>query len=269
MAELNELPPLQGDGEPVNDSAPVVLIPVSAEDVARHKRRIAFWWWTAALTVLLIAGYEYKRWVDPTHAQQSFEAGMTMYAVARYPQAIVAFDRAASLAPKNPDAFLMRGRANAGDQRIDAAIADFTKALELRPNDTQAMLERAREYLELKRYSAAIDDANRAIAVDSRFAPAYNVRGVAIRKLGDPKKALEDFTRAIELSAVTDNYFQRGATYQMLGDHRRALADFDQMIALQPDAAPAYFARAESRLAIGDVRGAEMDREQGRILDGR
>jgi len=121
----------------------------------------------------------------------------------------------------------------------------------------------------VKDFQSAVADANRALEIDSRFAPAYNLRGVAVRSLGDPRRALDDLTRAIQLSPDSDNYFQRGATYQMLGDHERALADLNKMIAIQPGSAPAYFARAESRLALGDVQGAEQDRLQGRYLDGR
>jgi hypothetical protein len=35
-----------------------------------------------------------------------------------------------------------------------------------------------------------------------------------------------------------------------------------------PDLASAFFARAESRRAIGDLTGAQQDHRQGRILDG-
>lgn len=222
-----------------------------------------------SITAVLFAGYYYKRSIDQIHAQQSFDSGMRLFTIARYPQSILAFDRAISLNPSFAEAYLIRGRANAGDSRTDAAISDFTRALALRPNNIQAMLLRGREYLEVKDYRAAVADADRALAADSRFAPAFNLRGMAERALGDPRKALEDFTRAISLSPVTDNYFQRGATYQVMGDHQRAILDFDEMLRIQPDAAPAYFARAESRLALGDERGAEEDRAQGRILDGR
>ncbi len=112
-------------------------------------------------------------------------------------------------------------------------------------------------------------DADQAIAIDAKAARAYNLRGLVIRTMGDPRKALENFTRAVELEPNEDNYYQRGATYQLLGEHRRAIADFDQVIAFKPDQAPAYFARAESRRAIGDLSGAAADHKQGLIIDGR
>jgi tetratricopeptide (TPR) repeat protein len=265
---LNEAPEPLPDREQT-EQAPLVLIPVTADDVARQKRRVHIWVWAAVAAVLLMAGYLDKRWTDPIGARESYEAGVRLYKVARYPQAILAFDRAVSLAPDMADGYLMRGRAYAGDGKIDRAIADFGKAIEKRSGDTQALLGRGRCWLELKDFRAAIADADRAIALDSRLSAGYNLRGVAVRGLGDAQRAIPDLTRAIELSPDSFNYYQRGATYQVLGEHRLALEDFDQMIAIQPDAASAYFARAESRLAVGDVRGAEQDRTQGRILDGR
>lgn len=250
-------------------AAPVVLIPVTAEDVARRKRRLVLGIASVTAAVLLVAGYYYVRAVDPIHAQQSYDAGMRLFDVGRYPEAALAFDRAAGLKPAFADAIFMRGRSNVFDGKIDRAIEDFTAVLAIRPNDTAALVARGREWLELKNYQSSIADSTRALAIDSHQAAAYNLRGLATRNLGDPHKALDDFTRAVELAPSTDNYFQRGATYQMLGDHRSALADFTQVIAMMPDGASAYFARAESRLALGDAPGAERDRRQGRYLDGQ
>ncbi len=258
-----------GAQEPVAENAPLVLIPVTADDVARSKRRLWLSISAAAIAVSLAAAFLYKRWVDPIHAQQSYEAGLRLFSLARYPQAVLAFDRAASLDPKLVDAVLMRGRANVDDNRIDQAIADFSKVIALRPNDTRALLARGREWFLVKDYQSAVADANSALAIDSRLAEAYNLRGLGMRALGDPRKAIEDFTRAIELAPSADNYFQRGATYQMLGDFHRALADFDQMVALNPEAGPAYYARAQVKLALGDARGAASDHVRGRILDGQ
>ncbi len=149
-----------------------VLIPVTAEDVARRKRHVRIW--VLAIVVVLVAGagYLYKRSVDPIHARQSYDAGMRLYGIARYPQAILAFERAFHLDPAMVDAEVMLGRCYLADSKIDRAIAEFGKAIEMRPADLDALLWRGRSWLELKDYQAAIRDANRALAVDSRFAVA-------------------------------------------------------------------------------------------------
>jgi tetratricopeptide (TPR) repeat protein len=256
--------------EPNQDpESPLVLVPVTAEDAARRSRRIKISIASAALIVLATAAYLYKRSVDPLHAQESYDDGVRLLKVARYDQAILAFDRATTLKSDLADAYLMRARAYVGVAKTENAIRDFSRVIEMRPSDATAYVERALAYVEMKDYRAALADASQAVVCDPKRAQGYNVRGLIIRITGDPQKALDDFTRAVELAPNEDNYYQRGATYQALGEHRKAIADFDQVIAFKPDEAPGYFARAESRRAIGDVAGAKADHLQGRIIDGR
>lgn len=247
---------------------PLVLIPVTAEDVARRMMRVRLTATVMILAVLGAAGYLYKRSVDPLNAKESYDAGVRLFKIARYNQAILSFDRAVALKPDMVDGYMMRGKSYVGDAKPEQALPNFSKAIELRPSDPEAWVERGKAYLELNNYRAAIADASQAILVNPVQASAYNLRGAAIRKSGDPKKALDDFNRAVDLAPTADNFYERGATYQMLEEHRLAIADFDQVIAIIPDLASPFFARAESRRALGEFEAAERDHRQGRILDG-
>ena len=248
---------------------PFVLIPVTAEDVARRNFRVRLTAAVLILAALAIAGYLYKRSMDPLNAKESYDAGVRLFQIARYNQAILSFDRAVGLQPLLVDAYLMRGRSYVGEAKPELALPDFAKVIELRPSDPVGWVARGKAYLELNNFEAAISDASQAISVDPKAATAYNLRGAAVRKSGKPEKALEDFNRAVELSPTANNYYERGATYQMLGEHRRAIADFDKVIEIIPDLASPFFARAESRRAIGDTEEAERDHLRGRILDGQ
>jgi tetratricopeptide (TPR) repeat protein len=248
---------------------PLVLIPVTADDVARQRLRTQLIVAGAILAILAGAAYLYKLYMDPLNARQSLDAGRRSLKIARYNQAILSFDRAIALKPDMVDAYLLRGRAHTGLGDLDSAVRDFTKFIELRPSDPTGLVERGSAYLEFNDFGAAIEDASRAIALNANLAAAYNLRGSAIRKSGDPKSALADFNRAVELDASADNLYQRGATFQLLGYHRQAIADFDRVINMIPDLASPFFARAASRRAIGDTDGAQKDHRQGRILDGR
>jgi tetratricopeptide (TPR) repeat protein len=254
---------------PQDNHEPLVLIPVTADDVARRTRRIRTTIIVAVAAILFATGYLYKLYVDPLNARQSFDAGTRLFKIARYNQAILSFDRAVALKPDLVEAYLMRGKSYVGNAQPDKALADFAKVIELSPSDPTGWHERGAAYLDLNKFDEAIADASKAIAVKPTLAAAYNLRGSAIRKRGDPAKALEDFNRAVELEPSADNYYQRGATYQLLGEHRKAIADFDQVINIIPDLGNAFFSRAESKRAIGDVDGAEQDHRRGRILDGK
>ena len=52
------------------------MIPVTAEDVQRERRRTLLKWLGAGLVVLLVGGIIYKRINDPRQARESFDAGM-------------------------------------------------------------------------------------------------------------------------------------------------------------------------------------------------
>jgi tetratricopeptide (TPR) repeat protein len=264
----NDLSPPEARPEESSDIVAIVAVPVTAEDAARSKRRMVFAWIAAALALAATAQYFYRRNVDPLDALQAYDSGQRLMTIGRYNQAILAFDRATRLKPDFPDAYFLRGKAYVADFKTADAIREFSKVIELRPADPRALVERAGAYLELKDYQSSIRDTDRALVLDPTLARACNLRGVAVRSLGDPQNALNDFNRAVELAPSADNYYQRGATWQMLGEHRRAIEDFDRMIAIDPGGPAGYYARSESRLAIGDVAGAIEDHRHGKMIDG-
>jgi tetratricopeptide (TPR) repeat protein len=249
--------------------SPLILIPVPAEDVERKKRRKVLTVLAALLTVVAAGAWIYKRSTDPLRAQESFDAAQRLFAVARYNQALVACDRAIGLKPDLADAYVLRGRAHMAQYEPERAIPDFTRAIEMRPRDAEVLLDRANAYIDQRNYPSAISDAASALALNPKLSRAYNLRGTVLRALGQPQKAIEDFDQAAALEPNQDNYFQRGATYQILGDHRRAIQDFTLAIAWDPDKAQAYFARAESERAVGEMEQAKADHDRGRYLDGR
>jgi len=138
----------------------------------------------------------------------------------------------------------------------------------LQPGDASILVERGFVHLDQRDYPAAIADADRAVTLDPKLARAYNLRASARRAAGDARRALEDFTKALKLEPNLDNYFQRAATYQLLGEHKLALADFNEAVAEDPQEAHIYYARAQSRAALGDSAGAQADILAGRKIDG-
>ncbi|MEO8100014.1 MAG: tetratricopeptide repeat protein [Acidobacteriota bacterium] len=244
-----------------------VLVPVSATDHARRKRRFVMMLGILALAVLLITGYIYKRSVDPIRGLEAFDVGERLLKTARYQQAIVSFDRAISLRPGFADAHLLRSKAYVALAKPALAMADLNIVIGLRPDDPQPYLDRARVHISQQELAEAIADCDRAAALDVKLDRAYNLRGVAVRTMGQPRKSLEDFTRAVELRPDMDNLYQRGSTYQELGEHEFAIADFSRVISFSPTSSQAYFARAKSYRAIGDNASAERDHSTARMLD--
>ena len=260
------------EAPPFNEESaaqPWNLVPVTAADHAKGKQRRVVLIATAAILILGLAMWIYKRNVDPIYALDAFDAGERLLKNARYSQAIVSFDRAISYKSDFAEAYTMRGRSNIALARPVAAIPDFTKVIELRPKDPQAWLDRGSAHMTLLEWPEALADFGHALELDPKLALAYNLRGSAVRAMGDPRKAAADFDRAVELLPNMDNIFQRGATYQILGQHETAIADFSRVTSFEPGSAQAYFARSQSFRALGDNAAADRDHRTGRILDGR
>jgi tetratricopeptide (TPR) repeat protein len=250
-------------------STPVVMVPVTAEDVRRQKIRTALKILGAVALAALVLGWIYKRATDPINARASYDAGTMLLQAARYEEAILALTQAIEMKPDFAEAYRMRGRVYFEETELERSVSDYTAAVKLRPSDPLTLLDRAAAYLAQKDYAAAMADCDRAIALDSMLAAAFNLRGSTRRAQGDARAALADFDRAVALAPNLDNYYQRGATYQILGEYRKAIADFTEVIGIRPDNAPPYFARADALRAAGELERAREDLKQGRILDGR
>jgi tetratricopeptide (TPR) repeat protein len=245
------------------------MVPVSAEDFARARRRILFKWLGAGLILVLLGVLLYVRSASSGDAQKALDDGERMLKANKYTEAIQSLDRALSLRSGMVDAYLYRGRANAALLQLEPAVQDFTKVIQLRPQSTDALLERATAYAAQENYQAAIADCGLALSLDPKLVYGFTLRGNAYRKIGNLPRALDDFNRAVALSPVVDSYFQRASTYQLMGEQSKAIADLDEMITILPSSPMGYFARAKSRELMGDAAGARSDREQGRVLEER
>jgi tetratricopeptide (TPR) repeat protein len=246
---------------------PRPLIPVSAEDFARGKRKIFSIWAGVGLAVVLAGAWIYHSSVNPLEAQKSLEEGKRFLNSTRYAEAALSFNRAVTLQSDLAEGYLFRGRANAALGRAELALDDFSKVIQMRPEGAEAYVDRAAARLGQEDYAGVVADCGEALKRDARIAVAYNMRGQALRHQGNLEGALEDLNRAVELAPDQSNYFQRAATFQLLGRHKLALADLNEVIAIKPDGPQAYFARAESRRALGDAAGATEDHKQALLLD--
>ena len=87
------------------------------------------------------------------------------------------------------------------------------------------------------------------------LAVTYNNRGVAYHELKQYERAIEDFSKAIELNPnLADGYYNRGFTYHELKQYERAIEDYNKAIELNPKYAVAYNNR---RNAYGEIKEHE------------
>ena len=105
-----ETPPRSG---PVPIRQAETMVPVSAEDFARAKRRILYKWLGAALLVVLLGVWIYERSTSSQDSRKALNDGEQMLKAGRYAEAIQSFDRVLAADKGLVDAYLFRARANA------------------------------------------------------------------------------------------------------------------------------------------------------------
>ena len=115
----------------------------------------------------------------------------------------------------------------------NAALADFNKAIELAPNMSYGYSSRGNFYeYDLKDFSKALEDYTRAIELERRenFLPIYyNSRGSVYQKLNMYDKAIEDYTRAIsQMESAEQKNSLLAWVYRSRGECYKALGDNSQ-----------------------------------------
>ncbi len=147
------------------------------------------------------------------------------------------------------------------------AMAHFNRAIQIWPDYSEAYLNRAVAEHDQSQPAAALADLDRALDLDPGSTRAYNERGQIFLENGDTRKAIQEFSRSLQVTPTVDGHYRRGAAYEKLGDHENAIADFDAAIRAASDAPYAYRARSAARRASGDREGADDDEQRARSIE--
>ena len=211
---------------PLSKAAPPPLTPAAQAQRRKQTRLVV----AAVLTLIVLfvgwQAYEYTA-SAPQRAEGRVQAGIALMHPGSYEQAIAKFDEALDLSPGLWNAYLQRGLAKQNLGSLDAALTDLEKALELNNELTEARIARA------------------------------DIFGAK----GDKQRLVEELTKVIEVKSDVSARYRRGSAYSELGRHQEAIEDFSWVIDQVRDAPFAYFARANSKRALGDVAGANADVE--------
>jgi tetratricopeptide (TPR) repeat protein len=105
----------------------------------------------------------------------------------------------------------------------------------------------------------AIDGYTRAIEVDPTLAAAFHLRGKAFEGKGDERKAISDYTAAIRIEPkLASALWDRGTLLRNMRQFETAISDFSRVVKLTKDAA-AHVQRGYIYLLQGDLDRAIAD----------
>jgi tetratricopeptide (TPR) repeat protein len=137
------------------------------------------------------------------------------------------------------------------------AVKTYEKLFALSPSDVSVIYDLATCLLYSGKHDEAIGLLSKALSVNSDFPWAYFNRGVAYHLKGDAKKAIDDYTIALQhRPGYAVGYNNLALAKRDTGDLTGAEVDAQKAIALDPFYAPAFFNRAKIAAGLGNGTAA-------------
>ncbi len=135
------------------------------------------------------------------------------------------------------DEYFEKGNSEYNSQNYEKAIEYYEKSLEFNPNIDLVHLNKADAYYQLKKYDTALDCYTTYINKTNKLDDYIYFRlAYCNRKQGNNDKALEYYTKAIELNPNdSSSYNNRALIYEDKEEFNLALKDFDKAIEIKPD----------------------------------
>ncbi|MCK4707556.1 MAG: tetratricopeptide repeat protein [Gammaproteobacteria bacterium] len=124
---------------------------------------------------------------------------------------------------------------------IEESIQLLNTQLQNKPDNISLLMKRADLLFDSNQHQEAVTDYDHIIKIKADHYPAYFGRGMALGRLGDIKKGIDDITVFIKHNQQSSlAYTKRGVRYLWLGDSNKARLDFEKAIQLKPDNAEAH-----------------------------
>ncbi|MFK7936179.1 MAG: tetratricopeptide repeat protein, partial [Saprospiraceae bacterium] len=194
--------------------------------------------------------------------------GVALLKLNRLADAETNFTQAIELRPDFAIAWYNLGRIAEQLGKSEAAMEHFNQALELEGDLTKAYFDRALLHKKTGDAEAAIADYDKILELrGDSYLKAYINRGLARKTLGDYVGALADLNKAIEefpRQATLRNH--RGNLHLLFGYHNRALEDYTRAIQLDNDYAEAYYNRGLTHFVVYDQVSGCADLEKSSQL---
>ncbi|RCV65314.1 Tetratricopeptide (TPR) repeat protein, partial [Methanophagales archaeon] len=155
--------------------------------------------------------------------------------------------------------FFYLGYALYESEKFNESIKALDISLSLNPV-AEAYYNRGIAYAGLSQHERAIEDYSKAIELNLNLAEAYYNRGTAYAELNQHKWAIEDYSKAIELNPnYAKAYTNRGTAYDELNQHERAIEDYNKAIELNPNYAMFYNNRGAAYTGLKKLEQAIED----------
>lgn len=191
-----------------------------------------------------------------------FDLGLTLRALGRLEEAVIAYGEALAIKPHYAEAHYSLGNALKALGRLEAAAAAYRDALAQRPAYAEALFNLGNTLHDLGRPAKAITAYRGAAAMKPQYAEAHYNLGCALEVQGQLEEAGAAFRRAVDARPhFPEAWCNLGGTLQQLGRIDEAVSATSKALDLKPDYPDAVWNRSLIRLAQGDFAQGWEDYE--------
>jgi len=149
--------------------------------------------------------------------------------------ALVAFEKAIKLNPKDVRSWNGKGLALLELGKIENAIKVFEKAIKLNPKDWYPWRGKGFGLLELNKTKEAIKAFDKAIKLNPKDEMSWKEKGDALLKLNKTKEAIKVFDESIKINPKNASlWIKKGDALLKLNKTKEAIKAFDKAIKLNP-----------------------------------
>lgn len=174
--------------------------------------------------------------------------GISQRALKKPDLAYADYTKAVELNPKKPEFLVNRANASIDMKKIDDAMVDYAQAIKIDPTYAQAYAQRGILYTNQRRVDDALRDFAKSIEINPAYAEPYYNRGTIYSGKKEFAKAIPDYEKYVSLISdpvyLADGYMNLGIAHFYTGRPQKAVDDFTKVIEVQPKWANGYRARA-------------------------
>jgi tetratricopeptide (TPR) repeat protein len=215
--------------------------------------------WIAVCLISLASTFDLLR----AFSISKTEEATSLIAQEKYQEALKSATLAVRCNPFSAKAYLAHGRALVKQLRLKQAFESFNNAIALSANDLIALDQRASLALKLNQPEIAIEDLSKIMSLTAPEPVAayqYGNRASAYSRIGEYKKALADYDKALKLEP-TNYSLQLGAALCLTADkqYAKALKTYTELHNMEPDNNEVLMQKGFCRQCLGDKTGALKD----------
>jgi len=212
-----------------------------------------------------LLAYEDALRMDPRNFYAWNGKGTALYNQGNYRKALEAYQRATEIDPENAVVWVSAGLVLNRLQRYQQALVHFERALNIDPHYVAAWNGKADAQLDMNMPEEAHTSYEQALAYDAKSFQAWNGLGNARSSLRDYPGAVDAYTRALLVnsrSAVA--WCNKAEALMRLGHNRAALDALNEATEMDKGYIRAWTLKAEVYESLGNPQEAQKARRRAR-----